>query len=1115
MTNTNTERNVNNRIFNKRALSMAVAAAIAGTTAYATGGNNQFVFSSNSTSDGGGASSFQANVTIRSGDMTISNGVITAGYDKGNATTDYLLGANTTLTFGNNMTVMYGNVDAHVKPEDITLTNGSKLAPNVVVAGNLTMLGNVGSSNTTGNWTIDSGNTLTIASNGSSRTFNTSNISIEQHSTLNLGNATSGYNRESGDSLTMTSNITMGSNSTINIGNGTTINGSIVGAKPGQGTVNIHGNFTSNGGFGVGTSASGKNAIGTSLAQVNIIKGNTFSLFHNVNATNMDINGTLSSFGGNITAAITMGASGTLNLYSNQTTGSGSKDNSANVTGAIQSGTIDTAQGTVNINGTWTTQGQIGQGGRGLAAINIDVSNNPTADIVTFNHSVNATTISLGTTKAQNNATIKLQGASTRELEITGSFAGSGNSSARGNLLVAGNTTITGSIGTSSTLKLSNITIEDGTVLTIKGASKKIYSDNITMARAGTVTAGGIPGHNATLAFNGTGTTNVYGIITGETTAGEGLIDINTGTVTFNSPIGNSTNFISGIDIASGAEMNTYSNIFANSTLKVLGTLDIDSTSGIRLTVNDNNIDGGGLQINGTLETKGTITIAGNNTSATAGTVTSHAFNNATIKVNGSHASHVTAATAYIEIGQNNQTLIMQGATTIDLDLTNTVIVDGTTIVIIGRGSEVSNNGTLNISGNVSMTGYQMFTITTNNSTVGAFSTGYGSNVNTASLNATVNYRSSSSLGLTGNDQTVYDASKVAIAADTAVFQALAGLSTDATLKAALTTMSPATGGSAAASAAISGSSVGTANTRMAYMRQAGLGRGMNAGGAAKDESMWLQIFGANIDQDNVGGVSGYDANGQGLAFGIDGLSADGATRIGIAGSFANTDVDGKDSTTKTKTDIDTTQVMVYANKEYSDGMYLQGVASYSFNDNTGTRRILVGAVDRTASSVYDSGLFSINVEAGWPKEDGGVTITPTAGIAFSSLSSDAYTETGAGNMNLNVTPGDVNTVEGKIGVKITGKSVDSDGGIGRPEVRIGVSHNFGDDTADSTAKFTAGGATFTTTGVNTDSTKVDVGLGYAYTTPEGDTEISVNADGRHSSSYVQYGAGLTVKWKF
>jgi len=546
--------------------------------------------------------------------------------------------------------------------------------------------------------------------------------------------------------------------------------------------------------------------------------------------------------------------------------------------------------------------------------------------------------------------------------------------------------------------------------------------------------------------------------------------------------------------------------------------LNIDATGGITIAVNDANGDGGGLQIgntsgdNGTLETAGTVTLSSSTiTTATGGATAS--FNNATIKLNGTHSSHAGDSTAYIDIGTNNQTLIMQGNTTIDLDLTNTVLTDGATVVIIGRGSATSSNGTLNISGNVSATAYQMFSIAINNSTIA--SSGYGSDATNASLNATVTYRTSSAMGFTGNTKTVYDSAKTAIAADTTVFQALAGMTTDTALKNAIATMHPATGGAAAASASISGSSMSKASTRMAYTRQAGLGKGMNAGGATLDESMWVQIFGADVDQDNVGGVSGYDADGQGLAIGIDGMSEDGTTRIGIAGSFANTDVSGKDSTTRTTTDIDTTQVMAYANKVNDDGSYLEGTASFAFNDNTGTRRILVGAVDRTASSAYDSTTFAVNVEAGWPQENDGTTITPTLGLAYSHLSADAYTETGAAGMNLNVTPSDYDTFEGKVGVKITGKSVDADGGIGRPEVRIGVTHNFGDDTADSTATFTAGGTSFTTTGVETDSTKVDLGLGYTYTTPEGDTDISVNIDGRSSSSYLQYGGGLTVKWKF
>jgi len=1033
------------------------------------------------------AAVFGASAVTSAAQFYLNNDATISAIPGGNVTTNYLINQNATLSTNSSMSVYYGTIDGQA---GVATGRGGQ----VVIGGNLTIHGNVGSTNATSNFTISAGNTLTLASNVS--TFTSRNMSLKTNSVLNLGNSTSGYNRGASETLTFSSNITMGSNSTINVGNGTTLNANIYGSSSGQGTLNVLGNFTSGGTIG-GAQVNGVDTIldgSASIQQVNVSKGNTLTLSHNVTATRMDINGTVTATG-NITAAVSLGGSGVLNLDSR--TGS---DNAAKVVGAINhNGAGGGANGTLNINGTFTTQGAIGQGGKALAAINIDVDGNPTASTVTFAHNVNATTITLGSSTSQNNATLAISTAIT----VTGDIASSGNSSAAGVLDINQNTIFVDNIGTSSAA-IETITIKgtDGRVATFKDS---IYAGNITLESA--TNASGL---NATLAFNGTA--NTAYTITGQIDGGSfglGKILVNTGNVTFSNVIGDSYD-LSSITIADNAEMNISKSLSINNTMSVVGTLDVN-ISAVTLHTGGINI-GENTETASTLETSQTITLT-SDTITTASGGANMAFNNATIRLNGTHSSHATSATAYIDIGTNNQTVTIQGNTTIDIDLGNTVIADGKTIVIIGRGSAASSNGTLNISGNVSMTGYKMFTITTNNST--AFSSGYAANVSDASLNATVNYRSSSSLGLTDNDKTVYDASKAAIAADTAVFQALTGLDTDALLKAALTTMSPATGGAAAASAAISGSSVSTANTRMAYMRQTGLGKGMNAGGTAKDESMWLQIFGASIDQDTVSSVSGYDADGQGIAIGLDGMSADGTTRIGIAGSFAATDVDGKDSTTKIKNDIDTTQIMVYANRDYADGMYLQGVASYSFNDNSGSRRILIGSVDRTASSSYDSGLFTLDVEAGWPKEDDGVTITPTVGLTFSSLSSDAYTETGAGNMNLVVTPADVNTVEGKLGVKMTGESVDADGGIGRPEVRVGVVHNFGDETADSTSKFNAGGSTFTTTGVKTDSTKVDIGIGYSYTTPEGDTEISVNVDGRHSSSYVQYGSGLTVKWKF
>jgi len=913
----------------------------------------------------------------------------------------------------------------------------------------------------------------------------------------------------------------MADNSTINIGGGTTLAGTIYGASNGQGTMNILGNVTTGGNIGTNATSEAQShtANDLGLQQVNISAGNTFTIAqgHNVTATNMDINGTVTS-SGNITAAVTVGDGGVLNLNTNDQPGSNA---ASTVWGTINGGTGGTtAVGTLNINGTWTTKGVIGSL-TGLSAINIDTNNNATSqqgNTVTFAHSVNATTITLGTSTSSKNATLKTSVSSdSTNVVITGNIAGGGNYTSGGDIAsgildIDTNTDVIGTIGTTDNY-LAEVTVADAMVLTANGT---IYAGNITLENIA-----GSQG-NSVLALNGTSGSaySVTGGINAKTKySGSGLVDVNSGNWTFDSEIG-TTNQISGFRIEEGAWANISNSLYANETITVNGTLNISGS--LNLVAIDSAGFGKGINIgsgpselntNATLQISddAVLTIGYTNSTGTArGDGVS--FNNATIRLKGvGTSSYSSNSTAAINIGSNNQTVTLNEVSIDMIGGNNNTYSDGQVVNIIGRGSNVSHNGTLTVTGSVNVIdGSSMLSFSENSATFKA-----RLDNSTSALQVTVNYVSATTLGLTGNTKATYNGAKTAISLDNAVFSELADMDTNAKVDAAIATLHPATGAAAAASASISSSSMGTASTRMAYTRQTGLGRGMNAGGATLDESTWIQVFGADVDQDNVGGVSGYDADGQGLAIGIDGMSEDGATRIGIAGSFANTDVTGKDSTTKTTTDIDTTQIMAYANKVNDDGSYLEGMASYAFNDNTGTRRILVGSVDRTASSAYDSTTFGINVEAGWPKENDGLTVTPTVGLAYSSTSADAYTETGAGGMNLNVTPTDYETFEGKAGVKITGKSVDADGGVGRPEVRIGVTHNFGDDTADSTATFTAGGSSFTTKGVETDNTKVDLGLGYTYTNPEGDTDVSVNFDGRRSSSYLQYGGGLTVKWKF
>ena len=601
-----TEKVVNSHLFSKNILATAVATAMFGSTVALAGVDHSVNFS----------------VT---GDLTTS-------YSLHNTTTMTITGGS---SIGSNLSSFNGTIDGNA-------TNAGGEG-NVVIAGNLTMRGNIGSTNTTGNFTLNDGNTLVLQD--SMTKFNTANITLSSNSILNFGNATSGYNRDT--ALTMNANITMASNSTINIANAT-LTGNVYGASSGQGTVNVLGNFTSGGSFGA-AQVSGVDTILSELEQINISKGNTFTLNHNATATRMDINGTVTA-SGNITADVTMGASGVLNLNNSNTWG----DNAAKVVGTIKSGgSGGTAQGTLNINGTFTTQGAIGQSGLGLSAINL--SNSTRGFTTTFAHDVNATTIRLGTSNIQTNATLAISDGSGVITTVTGAIAYSGNSSAAGILDINNDAIFAGAIGTSDN------SIETITIAALKEAAFKgsVYSGNITLESATNASGG-----NATLAFNGTANTayTITGQIDGDS-FGQGRIMVNTGNVTFSNVIGD-TYDLSSITIADDAEMAISKNVSINNTMSVVGTLDVNAA--VTLHTGGINI-GENAETGSTLELSDTLTLS-SDTITTASGGANMAFNNATIRLNGTHSSHATSALGYINIGTNNATVTIQGNTTIDLD---------------------------------------------------------------------------------------------------------------------------------------------------------------------------------------------------------------------------------------------------------------------------------------------------------------------------------------------------------------------------------------------------------------------------------------------------------------
>ena len=248
---------------------------------------------------------------------------------------------------------------------------------------------------------------------------------------------------------------------------------------------------------------------------------------------------------------------------------------------------------------------------------------------------------------------------------------------------------------------------------------------------------------------------------------------------------------------------------------------------------------------------------------------------------------------------------------------------------------------------------------------------------------------------------------------------------------------------------------------------------GTAAGDSYNSISVWAQGFGSTIDQDNRGGVAGFDADTFGSAFGVDGL-VNNDLRVGAAFTYGSTDVDTNGS--RNNTDIDSYQGALYASYEW-DTYFLDGIVTYGQNGYDGRRHITVGAVNRIATADYDGEQVAVKGTVGrdYPLSDA-TYLTPYVGLHYVHLDVDGYTETGAGAANLTVEDESSEALQSTLGVSFRKQMKTADGLDVVPELHLAWLHEFLDEEQTNTSTFTGGGASFATRGFDPANDSLNVG---------------------------------------
>ncbi|MEP1442921.1 MAG: hypothetical protein ABJK39_07915 [Hyphomicrobiales bacterium] len=229
----------------------------------------------------------------------------------------------------------------------------------------------------------------------------------------------------------------------------------------------------------------------------------------------------------------------------------------------------------------------------------------------------------------------------------------------------------------------------------------------------------------------------------------------------------------------------------------------------------------------------------------------------------------------------------------------------------------------------------------------------------------------------------------------------------------------------------------------------------------------------SNIDADANGGAT--ETQNRGFVAG-GGINFNERFAAGVGVGYLRTDIDVNSLNSESETDA----IVANIHARYKQNNYdLTGNLGYTFSNIETERRVAVGAFNQTARANYDADTVFGSAEAGYTTVLNQFAFRPFVGGAFSFTSTDGFTETGAGGVNL-VTASSDNT----LGQFTAGVSASTQFNIGPalvvPRIEVAYDQLLGDVTPATTAAFQAGGASFSSVGATPGRSRGRISAGFA-----------------------------------
>jgi outer membrane autotransporter protein len=285
--------------------------------------------------------------------------------------------------------------------------------------------------------------------------------------------------------------------------------------------------------------------------------------------------------------------------------------------------------------------------------------------------------------------------------------------------------------------------------------------------------------------------------------------------------------------------------------------------------------------------------------------------------------------------------------------------------------------------------------------------------------------------------------------------------------------------------------------------------RGLSSGDGISERNFWGKVFGSWADQKNDDGVAGHKVKSGGLIVGAD-AAVSANDRVGVAFTYANTDLDGKGVSSQ-RANIYLYQLMVYGSHSLNPTTDISWQADVGINKTDSSRTISFGDLERVAKGNYNghswhlgtgiSRIIALNEKN---------NVTPSVRLDYTMVRNQAYTETGADALNLSVGKQDARQL-------ILSGDASYNHALGRGmtlSANLGAGYDFLTKRNAVTSTFAGGGPSFTTIGAEPKKAFIRGGTGFTSLTANG-LEMTARYDVEARSKFTNQTLSFKLRKEF